>query len=100
MTNKSIAISCNPEMKEINLLSVLYNKATNLPNTIREKICSEFNWSEPTFYRKMRSVPNENKLLKSLSILEKRTIAEIILAEYDCNLKHLTNTIKSQHKHI
>ncbi|WP_325529375.1 hypothetical protein [Chitinophaga sp.] len=98
MTNQSINASCGPNMREINLLFVLYNRAVDLPNLIKTKICDDLGWSEAKFYRRMRYEMDDNKQLRSLSKAERRAVIEIFRSEYESNMEHLSAAIQAQQK--
>ena len=98
MLNENINISCNPDRKEINFLFVLYNRAIDLPNLIKTRICDDLGWSDAKFYRRMRYEMDERKQLKPLSKAERRAIIEIFQNEYASNIQHLSTAIQSQQK--
>lgn len=93
--NKVDNITIHSEVYPDNMLFILFTHATALPSIIRGKICAECNWSAPTFYRKMRTINEENKLTRFMSNAEKKKVAEIFLEEYNNNtISHLEETIK------
>lgn len=100
MINQCIEISSSTGRKEINLLFVLYNRAIDLPCLIKRKICDDLGWSEAKFYRRIRSTTDDNRLVKSLSKMEKRTIIEIFKNEYESNMQQLLIADQSQQKYI
>lgn len=47
--------------KHPNCLSDLHGVFTRTPVLFRERMCEEYNWSTPTFYRKMRLINDWDK---------------------------------------
>ncbi|MDR6569935.1 hypothetical protein [Chitinophaga ginsengisegetis] len=82
--------------KEINVLNKLHAAFTTMPIRFRERVCEECNYSNPTFYRKVRGVNTvENrKVIQVLSNAEKakiREVAEEVRHELDSLVSHLIN---------
>ncbi|WP_343745816.1 hypothetical protein [Chitinophaga sp.] len=53
---------------EPNPLRILYNAFFNASTMFRAHMCSECNFSEPTFYRKMREVHQRNGRIRVLPL--------------------------------
>jgi len=66
----------NPKNESDNriLLKTLHLAMIQLPILIRDQICTECNWSIPTFYRKARLVPTKQP---PISNAEKEKILDI-----------------------
>lgn len=65
--------------KEMNVLNKLHTAFTAMPIRFRERVCEECNYSNPTFYRKVRGVNRveDKKVIHVLSNAEKAKIKEV-----------------------
>lgn len=68
------------EKDKPNTLFNLHEIYSKMASIFREKVCEDCNWSQPTFYRKMRTRVPINRREKGrhyLSLAEERRIIEI-----------------------
>jgi hypothetical protein len=82
--------------KEINVLNKLHAAFTTIPVRFRERVCAECNYSNPTFYRKVRGINAvmNKKVVHALSNAEKAKICEVadeVRQEFDNLVLNLTN---------
>lgn len=79
---------------EANVLSDAYTRLLEFPNEVRDAICSECNYSLPTFYRKMRTADRENesgKTIPALSNAEKSMIIKVVFGKLNNLVEYFNN---------
>ncbi|RBL93394.1 hypothetical protein [Chitinophaga flava] len=76
-----------------NLLNEIYSLFSIFSGDFREMVCSECNWSEPTFYRKMRNTDSTGSYKRLKSCLSKAE-EEAILKQACVATEHLASLMK------
>lgn len=79
---------------EANVLADAYTRLIEFPNEVRDAICSECNFSLPTFYRKMRATDRKdgvNKIVPALSNAEKGMIIKVVFSKLNNLVEYFNN---------
>ncbi|WP_212001076.1 hypothetical protein [Chitinophaga sp. HK235] len=76
-----------------NLLNDIYSLFSIFSGDFREMVCSECNWSEPTFYRKMRNTDSTGSYKRLKSCLSKAE-EEAILKQACVATENLASLMK------
>lgn len=82
------------KQSEANVLADAYTRLIEFPNEVRDAICSECNFSLPTFYRKMRTADRKDdvgKTIPALSNAEKGMIIKVIFGKLSNLVEHFNN---------